>query len=231
MLKAATGEITGEKTMLKKLLMAGLAVLLAGCVPIPQLWPKFSKYLSGCPAGHEVMLPGQSAEGFVSDDLPDYIDIVGVSSDLNDETLTATFRLRGIPERMEFNRKGVLDGRVEYMWVAAISIEGDPHLAFNRADYLLEASYAASRISENTPGIVREVKAALHGIVLKRLHDSDEEILQFAPLEENVDLVISHQDNTLTVVGRVPGITDKSTIEFSTNDNLLGRDYVQCQPG
>lgn len=42
-----------------------------------------------------LMLPGQSVETPMSDELPDYVDIVGVSSDLDGETLFATFHLRG----------------------------------------------------------------------------------------------------------------------------------------
>ena len=214
--------------MLKKILVVVLALLLAACNPIPQLPPQ---HLTRCSTGNAVMQPGQSAEGLVSDDLPNYIDIVGASSELDGETLTAVFHLRGIPQRMEFNRKGVPDSRIEYMWIVAISVEGDPNVALNQFDYWLQASYSATRNSENTPGIMRDVNAALWGSVLKYNPDSDEQTLMMDFLEQNVDLVISHQDSTLTLVSRIPGITPKSTITFSAHDDLLGRDFVQCKPG
>ena len=177
------------------------------------------------------MLPGQSAEGWVSDELPNYVDIVGASSELDGETLTAVFHLRGIPQRMEFNRKDVPDRRIEYMWVVAISVEGDPNVALNQFDYWLQASYSATRNSENTPGIMRDVNAALWGDMLKYNSDTDEQTLLMDPLEQKVDLEISHQDSTLTLVSRIPGITPNSTITFSAHDYLLGRDFVQCVPG
>jgi len=214
--------------MLKKILVVVLALLLAACNPIPQL-P--SQHLTKCSMGSLVMLPGQSAERWVSDKLPNYVDIVGASSDLNGETLTAVFHLREIPERMEINRKAVANNRIEYMWVVAISIEGDPNVALNRFDYWLEASYTATRFTDNSRGIMRDVNAALRGGVLKYNPKSDEQTLLMDHLEQNVDLVISHQDNTLTLVGLVPGITANSTITFSTHDDLLGRDFVQCVPG
>ena len=214
--------------MLKKILVVVLALLLAACNPILQVPPQ---HLTRCSTGSLVMLPGQSAEGWVSDELPNYVDIVGASSELDGETLTAVFHLRDVPQRMEFNRKGVANNRIEYMWVVAISIEGDPNLALNQFDYWLQASYSATRFSENTPGIMRDVNAALWGNVLKYNSDSDEQTLMMDFLEQNVDLAISYQDSTLTLVSRVPGITPKSTITFSAHDYLLGHDFVQCKLG
>ena len=213
--------------MLKINLVVLLALFVTACNPIPQL----PQNLTRCSTGSLVMLPGQSAEGWVSDELPNYVDIVGASSELDGETLTAVFHLRGIPQRLEFNRKGVPNNRIEYMWVVAINTDGDPNLTLNQFDYWLQASYAANRFTENSRGIMRDVSAALRGGVLKFNPKSDEQTQLMDPLEQNVDLVISHQDNTLTLVGHVPGITSNSTITFSAHDDLLGRDFVQCIPG
>ena len=109
--------------MLKINLVVLLALFVTACNPIPQL---LAQHLTRCSTGSLVMLPGQSAEGWVSDELPNYVDIVGASSELDGETLTAVFHLRGIPQRLEFNRKGVPDNRIEYMWVVAINTDGDP---------------------------------------------------------------------------------------------------------
>lgn len=214
--------------MLKNTLIVALAFTLAACNPIPQ-FP--TQHLTRCPEGNLVMLPGQSAEGLVLDELPNYIDIVGASSDLDGETLTAVFHLREIPQRMEFNRKDVPDSTIEYMWVVAISVEGDPNLALNHFDYWLQASYSATRFTENSPGIMRDASAALWGDLLKYKHSSNGQTLVMDPLAQKVDLAISHEENTLTLVSHVPGITPKSTIIFSSHDFLLGHDFVECFPG
>ncbi len=176
------------------------------------------------------MLPGQSAEGWDSDRLPNYVDIVGASSELDGETLTAVFHLREIPQRMEFSRKGVPNYRIEYTWVAAISTEGDPNLALNQFDYWLQASYSATRFTENSRGIKRDVDAALRGDAWKYNPVSDEQTLRMRFLEHNVDLVISHQDNTLAIVSHVPGFTPKSIIMFFAHDYLLSHVSVECEP-
>ena len=43
-------------------------------------------------------------------------------------------------------------------------------------------------------------------------------------------LEISHEDNSLTFIGKVPGITPNSLLFFSTYDILEGQDGVSCQP-
>ena len=214
--------------MLKKILVMLFALSLAACYHKPKILPL---HLPRCSEGSLVMLPGQNAEGLVSDDLPNYIDIVGASSDLDGETLTAVFHLREIPERMEFNRKGVPDGRVEYMWVVAISTEGDPSITLNQFDYWLEASYAATGLSENTSGIMRDANAALRGNVLKYDPASDEQTLRMDLLAQKVDLAVSHQDNTLTLMSHIPGINSKSTIIFFAHDYLLGHDFIEWESG
>ncbi|MXX27805.1 MAG: hypothetical protein F4Z82_20460 [Caldilineaceae bacterium SB0668_bin_21] len=53
-------------------------------------------------------------------------------------------------------------------------------------------------------------------------------VLLLMPSGAHLD--VSHEENTLTLIGRVPGITDESTIAFSTFDILLGQDGVSCEP-
>ena len=83
--------------------------------------------------------------------MPAYIDIVGVDSSLDGETLTAIFYLRGIPEDMAFNRKGAENMHLEYMWTVGIDIEGDTVVTSDQTDYTLATFYAASRVLADTP--------------------------------------------------------------------------------
>ena len=137
--------------MFKKLLTVGLALLTAACVPIPAEPPAASEppltteQLADCPGGYLDMLPNQSASDPISTDLPDYLDIVRVDSSLDGETLTAIFYLRGIPEDMAFNRKGVENMHLEYMWTVGIDIEGDTIVTSDQTDYTLTTSYAAKK--------------------------------------------------------------------------------------
>ena len=129
--------------MSKKLLIVGLALLTAACVPIPAEPPAASEppqkteQLDVCPGGYLDMLPGQSSNDPTLSSLPAYIDIVGVDSSIDGETLTAIFYLRGIPEDMAFNRKGAENMHLEYMWTVGIDIEGDTVVTSDQTDYTL----------------------------------------------------------------------------------------------
>jgi len=44
-------------------------------------------------------------------------------------------------------------------------------------------------------------------------------------------LLVSHEEDMLTLISEVPGITSESVLLISTYDILLGYDGVSCQPG
>ena len=222
--------------MFKIALIVGLALLTAACVPIPAEPPAASlppqKVLqpADCPGGYLDMLPGQSASDPILSSLPGYIDIVGVDSSLEGETLTAIFHLREIPEEMAFNREGVEDINLEYMWTVGINIEGDALVTSDQTDYSLATFYGARRKAADTPATVRPFKDEVEIMVWKHKHISEKNETHLLEVPVNPRLIVSHDDNTLTLIGRIKGITHESTISFSTFDILLGQDGVSCQP-
>lgn len=223
--------------MFRKLLIVALALLAAACVPIPAEPPtasepqKTTEQLAKCPGGYLETLPGQSASDPVLSSLPAYIDIVGVDSSLDGETLTAVFYLRGIPEEIAVNREGVENMHLEYMWTVSIDIDGDANGTSGQTDYTLDASHAAVRGSADTPATVRPFRNALRVGVYQHKHYPEKKETHLLEMPVGTRLEVSHEENKLTLIGRVPGITDKSTILFSTFDILLGQDGVSCRPG
>lgn len=223
--------------MFKKLMLVGLALFATACVPIPGEPPATSEslqtteQLADCPGGYLDMLPGQSANDPTLSSLPAYIDIVRVDSSLDGDTLTSIFFLRDIPEEMPFNREGVEDLNLEYMWTVEIKIEGDTTVTSDRADFTLVAFYAAKREVAETPATVLPLRSAVKTAVWKNKHYPEKNETHWLELPVLASLIVSHEDSTLTLIGRVPGITDRSTISFSTFDILLGQDGVSCRPG
>ena len=247
--------------MLRQLLIAGLAILLTACVPIPQETPDVSSQEppkteaspqaspndNECFEGQLVILPGQSVEAPISDELPDYVDIVGLSSDLDGETLFATFHLRDIPEELDLSPEDAKVNRTEYSLVVFISLEYTPDDEFPRADYVLGAVFSWERPTQETTGKVDEAATMLLAAVweidsaiyedLEEDEGEDGEGTPYTQLENKVDVVISDQDNTLTLVGQIPGITDESALIFSNLQSEfpttmhVNRDYVPCQSG
>ena len=222
--------------MFKIVLIVGLTLFATACVPIPaeppaaSERPKTAAQPADCPGGYLDMLPGQSANDPILSSLPGYIDIVGVDSSLEGETLTAIFHLREIPEEMEFNREGVEDINLEYVWAVSISIEGVSTVESGKTDYTFATFYAARRESADTQATVRPFRNEVEIMVWKHKHISEKNETHLLEVPVNPRLIVSHDDNTLTLIGLIKGITHESTISFSTFDILLGQDGVSCQP-
>ena len=255
--------------MLKKILLVGLAILTAACVPItpeptaatetlqtpePTQAPEpkqasestrvptmvsAHESFADCPDGTLTdatdtqvivdffeMLPGQMAADPFADNIPDYVDIVRVESNLDGETLTAILYLRGIPEELEIIRKGAGGEVPEYMWMIHIDVDGEDEPESERFEYLLGA-YSFGNIGlTDAPSITVPFEEGVQS-VLWDLQNSNR--LIDVPVDPR--LFVSREDNTLTLVSEVPGIAAESTLMISTMDSLLGYDAVSCQPG
>ena len=114
--------------MSKKLLIVGLALLTAACAPTP------------CDSSAAVA-PGRTVTDDVSDPLAAHVDITKVSTTLADETLTAVFHLRDVPETLTFDRTGVEDNDLEYRWEVWIDVDGNRETGPGGFDYTLSASH------------------------------------------------------------------------------------------
>ena len=184
-----------------------------------------------CPGGYLTMLPGQNALDPIADDIPAYIDIIGVDSSLDGETLTAVFYLRDIPEEMEFNREGVKDLHSEYMWTVEIFVENSEESESEQIEYMLGAVYSARRVLADTPAATRPFQEAVRSTLWKAKHDHEQDVTFLINVPVYVRMLVSHEEDTLTLISEVPGITSESTLLFSTYDILLGQDGVSCRPG
>ena len=214
--------------MFKRRLIASLALLVTACVPIPPEptivatpTPERELDVIHCPGGHIDLFPGQSAHDPPQLYLPDYLDIVGVESSLDGETLTVILHLRNIPEELEFNRTGLDNSSVEYKWAVDINIDnaGDPR-DFSH-EYTLEAFHVVNRIPRNAPPKVQPFKEAVEIKLLKITYYPERNELSGSEVSSaNARLLVSHEDNTLTLIGQVPGITDESSLYFQTQDYL-----------
>ena len=214
--------------MFKRRLIASLALLVTACVPIPPEpaivatpTPERELDVMQCPGGRIDLFPGQSAHDPLQLHLPDYLDIVGVESSLDGETLTAILHLRNVPEELEFNRTGLDNSSVEYKWAVDINIDnaGDPR-DFSH-EYTLEAFHVVNRIPRNAPPIVQPFKEAVEIKLFKITYYPERNELSGSEVSSaNARLLVSHEQNTLTLIGQVPGITDESTLYFQTQDYL-----------
>ena len=160
----------------------------------------------------------RSASGDDSHALVGHIDIRGVTTALDGETLSVTFELRDIPETLTFARTGVPEDALEYSWEVSIDVDNDPETGSGGFDYMLSAGYFVPRFAQgsNTVAEITQpgfVKASLWGLDRERYR---------VLAEADVEFKVSVDDNTITLTGEIPGITAESPLKFRAYDFFAG---------
>lgn len=216
--------------MSKALLITACVVLLNGCPFLPPNPYKRSIY-GQYPPGYISLSPGQSVEGSAAEELPGSADIIGVSSELNGELLTATFHLRELPEEAEYSHEPGHFRLETNHWIVLVSIEGDPLTPMSHLDYMFQATYYDPEKPEMV--VFRPTEPMVTGGLYKggraiREHNGVEyEHTSHRFMSSDVEVTFSHEDGTLTLAAQIPGITDKSTIAFISHGMFPGSpDYI-----
>ncbi len=220
------------------------ALLMAACVPItPE--PSASTFEQDTLASGEVaatcccadgmlsIQPGQSAKELAPDygTVPGYIDIVEIGSSLEGNILSATFYLRELPEELTFRREGVKPNFSEYSWLVQIDVDGLPE-GFHSNDYMLSLNSTYTKTGEDVPPVTAAFARESFALdVMRYEHPADvESISELVVVLERSDteFIISHDDQSITLTGKVPGITSESFITFVAFDYLYGLDGIEC---
>ena len=177
-----------------------------------------------CQSDSAVIRPGQRVVDAVSETLPAYMDITEISTALTDDgRLVVVFHLRDVPETLEFNRKNVPKDALEYKWEVSVDVVDDRETGLQGADYSLGASYFVFSPSSDA-GVHQPIEEAVQADTW----EMDPDGLGAAYLS-SVSIEVSSEENTITLVGDIPGITSQSRLEFEAYDFLQGSDQVACQ--
>ena len=196
-----------------------------GAVEISSYGPSITGIGSdSCQSDSAAIRPGQSVVAAVSETLPAYMDITEVSTALTDDgRLVVAFHLRDVPETLEFNRKDVPKDALEYSWSVSVDVVDDRETGLQGADYSLSASYFVFSPSRDE-GVHQPIDEAVQTDTWKM----DPDGLGAAYLS-SAGIEVSSEENTITLVGDIPGITSESRLEFEAYDFLHGSEQVACQ--
>ena len=175
-----------------------------------------------CEPPEKFILPGQKVVDEVSETLPGYIDLVSVSSSLEGEMLSVTFEVAELPSELTFDRSGMRKDVLEYSWTASVVIDEEDE----QYSYELQATHFVYTTDANRD---RVIPIAVVGQLQADVWENDIVEL-FSMAISDASLEVSPTDNTLTLSGRIPGITEKSRLYFGAYDFLLGNDAISCHP-
>ena len=142
-----------------------------------------------------------------------------------DETLSIVFHLRDLPEEIERNRKGRAIDSFEYMWRVYIDTDLADEKESDRFEYMFAAfTYVASGETE-TPPATQLLEEALDFALFEAVKHN---MMIEVPTESR--LTVSSGDNTITLIGEVPGILPESHVAFRALDPMRGFDTNSCPP-
>ena len=202
--------------MFKNLMVVGLALLTAACAPIPAEPPAASELRR--PVDGPAAISEQDEVKDIAHDLVAHIDIRGVTTALDGETLTVTFQLRDLPETLTFNRTGVPKHALEYNWEVSIDVDNNPSTGSAGFDYMLSAGYFVPPLAKDSDTVAEItqpgfVKAGLWGLNRRGYR---------VPAEADIAIAVSAEENTITLSGDIPGITEASRLKLRAYDFFAG---------
>ena len=231
--------------MFRFVLISGLVLLTAACVPIAPLEtqavlePETMAQSADCFYNEILHIsPGDSVNDGPTEGVPDFLDFHRIETLLDGEYLRVVFYLEGIPEGFTKSppvEKASHESSDDYFWIVMIDLEGTIKDAgdIQQFEYLLSGSMSLDQFRTESPPEFMRFEELLNILLFRFDHDKEE--VGDASLHETgkAKFELSHESNSLTLSGEVPGITTDSKLQIYTLDALdlgeeTGHDFVSC---
>lgn len=177
---------------------------------------------SQCLPDRPILTPGQTVLDAAADVPAAHIDITEINSALSGERLTVVFQLRDVPETLTFDRTGVPENTLEYIWEVSVDVDNDRATGSYGFGYSLSTLHVVFPRAGglNTTAAI-DAPGVMYTYILE-LEEHDDMATEEGRLE------LSVEDDTLTLSGKVPGITAQSRLAFGAFDYLGGTEEVGC---
>ena len=174
-----------------------------------------------CGPDELAITPGQTVTDEISGTSADHIEITEVTTSLSGETLTVVFHLRDVPESLTFDRTGIKEGYVGYMWEVSIDVDNDLETGVGGFEYTLSALHFVPPSSRGA-NTIETIEEKVSPQVWALSPDGRTSIRKSATLE------VSTLANTIMLAGDISGIPADSRLAFRTYDYLSGFDKAGC---
>lgn len=166
--------------------------------------------------------PNESIIGESSEDMPEYLDILNVSSTLDGTTLTAVLTVREIPDEITINSDTLQQGQYEIAWGVAIDTDNNPDTGgtglLHDSGYGYEYSIQAFNIKYGD-----EATDTIQNLFQN--HNSkvwDHSVDGSSSNVANATFDVDQEAKTITLKADIPEITENSYLHFFTYYGVQG---------
>ncbi len=175
-----------------------------------------------------IVTPGRTVRDESSAELAAHIDIIEVATELSGERLTVVFHLRDVPERLTFDRSGVPDYVPEYLWEVSVDVDNDGETGPGGFEYTLSAIHVVHPPARDGNRVARLTQPGFVETIAWRLNRKGDNVVG---VFQEASIEVSADDNTITLVGEIPGITPASPLKFKTFDYFGGSEEIRTHAG
>jgi hypothetical protein len=117
---------------------------------------------------------------------------------------------------LTFDRTGVPEHALEYMWEVSVDVDNDPETGTDGFDYMLSAGYFVHPLATNSNTVAHITQPGFVEVGIWGLDREGNRILAEGSIE------VSTEENTITLSGEIPGITGESPLQFKAYDYFDG---------
>ena len=166
--------------------------------------------------------PNASIKGASNEDMPEYLDILNVSSTLDGTTLTVVFTLQEIPDEITINSDTLQQGQYEIAWGVAIDTDNNPDTGgaglLQNSGYGYEYSLQAFNIKfgNESTGSVQNLFQNHNSKVWAFGEDGKSSTVADATFD------VKQEAKTITLKADIPEITEDSYLHFFTYYGIQG---------
>jgi hypothetical protein len=149
------------------------------------------------------------------------------SSQLSGETLEVVLRMSDLPPELMFQRPGVPNLAKEYEWGVRIDVDDNPQTGDRDGfDYQMSAYYLLNAEAANKQGCNLDIKGDCKSFEKSIEQTAKAEVWQCdedgCAYISDVTLVVDTDLDTITLRGRIPGISSMSDLKFFAFDYFAG---------
>lgn len=160
--------------------------------------------------------PRATVKDYPEDSLPGYIDIINVSTSLDETYLTVVFTVREIPDEITINDKNVSNGWLEIRWGVAIDTDNNSETG---GRVLINGSFfhgVENQIDAENYKKYPELSGPIQNLFLTQVYTKTLTPNHDSYTKTKGRIMVNQDEKTISISGNIEGISAYSYLHFYT---------------